>query len=324
MNNRLYKDKIPFVKSDFRSGYYLYTTNSPTAERSFFQMEMMSLFEKQIDKKHFFSSIYVDPSRSPYIKHCISIRYIAPSIEELTNMILKENFKSNNFKVCLIDIENEKFSFHEKRKIEGKVGMNIEGFSKMDNPDFLFGVARVDGNWIFGECESSDYRWQQHKTKPYSYSNALNVEVSRALVNIAASRNLKTLIDPCCGIGTVVIEALDMGYDIKGYEINPSICSNAKKNLEYFGFKDVITLGDMNSITDHFDASIVDLPYGVFTNTTAENQFDIIKCARRISDRMVIVTFEDMANQIKSAGFNIIDKCAVTKGRFTRYISMCK
>lgn len=302
----------------------MYTTNCPTVLKSFFQMEMKSLFNIQIKEKHFFSSIYVNPSKSPYIKHCISVRYTAPSIEELTKLIAYDNFKSNNFKVYLIETEAEKFSFHERRYIECAIGLSIEGFSKMDNPDCLFGVAKIEGIWVFGECESNDYKWQHHNIKPYSYSNALNVEIAKGLVNIAASGDVKSLIDPCCGIGTVVIEALHMGYDIKGYEINPSICLNAKKNLNFFGFKDVITLGDMNSITDHFDASIVDLPYGVFTCTTPEKQVEIIKCARRISDKMVIVTFEDMDNQIKSAGFNIIDKCNVTKGRFTRYISICK
>ena len=41
--------------------------------------------------------------------------------------------------------------------------------------------------------------------------------MARALVNIAMKDNEEgTLIDPCCGVGTVVIEALDLGIKVKG------------------------------------------------------------------------------------------------------------
>ena len=40
------------------------------------------------------------------------------------------------------------------------------------------------------------------------------------------------MIDPCCGIGTVVIEALEQGIDIKGYELVYKIGMNAK--LKFF------------------------------------------------------------------------------------------
>lgn len=45
-----------------------------------------------------------------------------------------------------------------------------------------------------------------------------------------------------------------------------------KKNLEFFGYKNVITSGDMHNIEEKYDVAIIDLPYGVFTSTTLEEQ----------------------------------------------------
>ena len=102
----------------------------------------------------------------------------------------------------------------------------------MHNPKVMLGVAKVNGRWIVGEYERNDYEWHIHDKKPYSYSNSLSLRVSRALVNIAVKNNLGCkLIDPCCGVGTVIIDALSMGINVKGYEINKKYCRKCTKKF---------------------------------------------------------------------------------------------
>ena len=115
-----------------------------------------------------------------------------------------------------------------------------------------------------------------------------------------------------------------MNIDMKGYEINNNIAEKATRNLEFFGYNNVITNGDMHKIQEKYDVAIIDIPYGLFTPTTLKEQKDIIKTARRITEKLVIVTFEDMDKYIKEAGFNILDNCHVSKGKFIRYISICQ
>ncbi|MCJ7689660.1 MAG: SAM-dependent methyltransferase, partial [Clostridiaceae bacterium] len=132
-----------------------------------------------------------------------------------------------------------------------------------------------------------------------------------------------SIVDPCCGIGTVLIEAISMNLNIKGYEINAYIGKNAKTNLRYFGYEDVITIGDMHDIKEKFDVAIVDLPYNIFTQITPGEQLAIMESTRRIAEKMVIITFEDMVMQINSVGFHIDDRCTVSKGTFERHIFIC-
>jgi tRNA (guanine10-N2)-dimethyltransferase len=324
MDTRLYKDKIPHVKNNYRSGQYLYTTNCSTLERGLCALEMKCLFGIELDRKDFFTNFYVDPSRSPFIKHCISILCTASSLQALQENIRADKLIADKYKVYYINVEGEISSFHEARTAEREVGKYILGEAEFDTPTTIFSITKRGGCWIFGYCESNDYRWQKHKVKPFSYSNSLSVEVSRALVNIAVPAiGSTTLIDPCCGIGTVVVEALDQGIDVEGYELNIRIGWNSKKNLEHFGLKSVITVGDMHTIEKHYDAAVLDLPYGVFTSIKPGEQLSLIKHTREIADRAVIITFEEMSETISGCGFIITDTCTVVKGKFTRHVYLC-
>jgi tRNA (guanine10-N2)-dimethyltransferase len=303
---------------------YLYTTNYSKDEESLCKMEIKYLFNKTLEGKHSFSDFYVDPSRSPFIKKCISIMYIGKTIDEIVDKIDMEKLTSQNYKVAYINATDEDMGFHEKRALEFKIGFSILGEARMKDPSIIFGITKIADKWIFGECESNNSEWLLHNKKPFSYSNALKVNVCRALVNIAVGNNLNcSVIDPCCGIGTVLIEAISMSINIKGYEINPFIGKNAKTNLRYFGYEDVISIGDMNDIQNKFDVAIVDLPYGIFTKITPDQQLSIMSSTRRIANRMVIITFDDMEEQITSVGFTIEDRCSVSKGTFKRHIFIC-
>ncbi len=303
---------------------FLYTTNYSKDEESLCKMEMKCLFNKQLENKHLFSNYYVDTSRSPFIKKCIAIIYTGDTVKQIIDQIIKDKFTSINFKVAFINATDEVMGFHDGRKIEFDIGYSILGEAELKKPEIIFGIAKIGEKWVFGECESNTSDWLLRNRKPFSYSNALKVNVCRSLVNIAVGNNLNsTVVDPCCGIGTVLIEAISMQLNIKGYEINPYIGENAKTNLRYFGYEDVITIGDMNNVKEKFDVAIVDLPYGIFTQITSEEQLAIMGSTRRIADKMVIITFEDMEPEITSVGFHIDDRCTVSKGTFERHIYIC-
>lgn len=304
---------------------YFYSVNYPKYEEDLCNIEMKSLFNKIPKNKYLFSNYYVDTSRSPFVKESIKVIYSENRLEDIVEKIVFNKIAYDDFKVCYIKIEGGDISYEERLRSIREIGLVIIGEAEMYKPKVTLGLTNVDGRWIFGIYEKNDFEWYSHEKKPYSYSNSLTLRMARSLVNVAVGNNLEcSIIDPCCGIGTVVIEALSMGLNIKGYEINKSIASNAKKNLEFLNFEKVIKTGDMHTIEEKFDVAIVDIPYGIFTHTTLEEQTDIIKTARRIADKVVIVTFEEMDDLIISSGFNIVDKCSLAKGTFIRYINICE
>jgi tRNA G10 N-methylase Trm11 len=286
---------------------------------------MECLFNEIPNEKYTFSDFSINPSRSPFIKDRISIIYEEDSLEKIVQKIINDKLSYDDFKVCYIKVENTDVNYEERLASVSKIGFVITGQPSIHNPKVLIGVSKVKGRWIMGEYERNDFDWHIHDKKPYSYSNSLGLRVARALVNIAVKNNLDCkLIDPCCGVGTVLIEALSMGIKVKGYEINKHIAENAKKNLEFFGYENIVECRDMHTIEEKYDVAIIDLPYGLFTVTTLEEQVALIKTARRITKKLVLVTFENMDEHIIDSGFKILQKSYVCKGKFKRYINICE
>ena len=72
--------------------------------------------------------------------------------------------------------------------------------------------------------------------------------------------------------------------------------------------------------------TIMDIPYNLYTPITYEEQCRMIQSSRRICDKMIMVTFEEMSKEINQAGFLIIDSCLRKKTeyvKFGRYIYIC-
>lgn len=310
--------------NETRAKDYFYIINAPIVEEPLCHLEMKYLFHKENGAKHFFSAKEIKPSRSPYIKHRMSVIYRADSLEDLIRQLQIHKAAYDNFKFVHFSFEGGELGYAEWIRCVTELARWIDGEVDMVHPKTTLGVTKVQGTWILGEYEKNDNRWQEHNNKPNTNSHSLRIQVAKALVNIAVGDAVNCrLIDPCCGVGTVVIEAVSMGIDVKGYELSWPTAGKAKKNMAFFGYKNVITRGDMHAIQEHFDVAIIDIPYGLFTPVTLEQQKAIITTAHRIADKVVIITFEDMEEVIISAGFTIVDRCRMTKGYFKRCISVC-
>jgi len=66
------------------------------------------------------------------------------------------------------------------------------------------------------------------------------------------------------------------------------------------------------------------MPYGLFSLTTLKEQIDILKTARKTAKKLVLVSMENMDKFLIVCGFTIVDKCIVSKGKFNRYITVCR
>lgn len=307
---------------------YLYFTNYPDYERELCEMEQAYLFgTPQVPyQKYRFSTQLISIHESPFFRQRINVSFQAITLDELVVAVKEAKLYHEDFKIHYLKSDEDEIGYRERLQACKAVGQFIDGEANMQNPQVNFALTQVGGQWIFGLMEQHDAKWQDRTSKPHSYSNSLNNKVAKAAVNIAKSGVANpTIIDPCCGAGTVVIEALEQGLNMKGYEINPLVASHARQNVLHFGFEDVITLGDMHTITEHFDVAIVDIPYGLYTPTTDQAQLEILTTAKRIADKLILLTCENLDNKLKQAGYTTIQTCAVNKNNhFTRYLCVCE
>lgn len=292
-------------------------------------MEMRSFFGFDTPLNYLISDVKVDPSRSPFIEERLEVMFEADNIAEMKNLIQDVKVSTSTYKVyCFnrMDLgETKKIPHPDRRQVERELGLVIDGEPDLDNPEIVFGLVFIDNRWYFGRYNKSNSVWHAHVHKPNSYSTALSTRVARAIANIAVP-NVDSIraIDPCCGIGTVVVEALSMDINIEGRDINPTVCNGARENIAYFNLNGEITNGPISEVTEHYDVCIIDLPYNLYTHITREDQFDIVKNARRIADKCVIVTIETIDDMLEEAGFTITDRCITKKHLFVREILLCE
>lgn len=308
---------------------YIYTYACREDEISLCQLELRSLFGMETQANLFKTDILVDVSRSPFIKERIDVMYEGDKLADIYEQVEQLDLGSATFKAIFVKTNDlapgDKVEYAERRAIEREIGMHIEGEADINRPDLLYGIVAFGGRWYFGSYHKNTALWLHHMKKPRSYSIALSTRVARAAVNIAVPRpeGIRA-IDPCCGIGTVLVEALSMGIDMVGRDINHFIARGARENLAFFGLEGVVTRGDIADIAETYDAAIVDMPYNLYSKITPEEQFSLLLHARRIAKRVVVVSIEAIDEMIGNAGFTITDRCIARKGLFSRHLLVCE
>lgn len=311
---------------------YVYMFSYPEEEHSLCALEMRSFFGKDTDNKVLESFVEVDPSRSPFMKERIRVIFEEENFQDLLKQAETLNLGGATFKVNYVKnsglVKEEKEGFERRRMVEKEVGLRILGEADFHHADRLFGVTNVNGKWVFGDYAKSESVWFQHQKKPHEYSTALNTRVARAVANIAIPipSDIKA-IDPCCGIGTVLVEALSMGIDIVGSDRNHLILNGVRENIEHFGLEGEVNLADIQEITEHYDVAIVDLPYNLCSVISDEEQLEMLQSARRFADKLVVVTVEPIDEFLETAGFTIVDRALAKKGvsgLFTREVIVCE
>ncbi|WP_313892804.1 RNA methyltransferase [Psychrobacillus sp.] len=312
-----------------REPAFIYTFAYNDAERSLCHLEMRSFFGTDTDVKIIKSSEKVHPSRSPFIKERVEVLVDGDTVEEIIAQVSVFGSEEETYRVTFLKINDrqgeDKIENNERLHIERTVGKEMLGEFDLRNPDRIYAIVPYGGRWYFGLYTKSEPIWFKHVKKPREYSTALSTRVARSVANIAVPRPEGVrAIDPCCGIGTVLVEALSMGIDIVGRDINPLVCDGSRENIAYFSLIGDVKKSAIEDITETYDVAIIDLPYNLYTHASQEEQFIILKHARRIAKKIVLVTIESMDEQLEQIGFQIIDRCITTKQSFSREIVVCE
>lgn len=308
---------------------YIYNYACREGEDDLCALEMRSLFREESQSSTLESNLKIDPSRSPFIRERIDVIYEGYHLQDIIKQVQDLPIMEETFKVIFIQngnlAESEKVDFEERRTIERKIGLHIPGEPDLLNPELLFGIMKINGRWIFGNYHKNKAVWLHHQKKPHSYSTSLSTRVARSVANIAVPdpTGIKA-IDPCCGIGTVLVEALSMGINIVGSDINPLVLPGVRENIEHFGLVGEVTRKDIRNISNSYDVAIIDMPYNIFSVITPEEQLEMLESTWRFTDKVVIVTLEPIDSIIVKAGFEIVDRCVVKKGIFTRQVIVCE
>ncbi len=306
---------------------HLYWYGYDNTERAISKLESKYVFNQEEKNKLLFSDLKVDPSSSAFIKKRIDIISYSEDYSALIKDIKKANLSIEGFKVEYFVFDGDTTVYSERLEKLRDIGYSIEGTPDYHQPTLTYALCLCEGIWCFGLVLKNNFDWYKHNQKPRSYSNSIGINIAKALVNIAAEGNKeKKLLDACCGVGTILLEACFAGNNIEGCDINWKICIDAKENLSHFNYSAKIHRSDIKDISTRFDAAIIDLPYNLLSSATDNDILHIIESTAEIADRLVIVSISDITTLIHKTGFRLSDYCSVSKkGKtsFARKIWVC-
>lgn len=307
---------------------YIYIFRYDITESMLCKLESKYLFNKKEENKQLFSDVKIDPSISAFIKKRLDVISFSNDYNNLIKQIKIENIRTDGFKVEYVILEGDATRNAERLSKLKDVGYSIDTFPNYHNPTITYGICTYKNVWYFGVLIKNSDDWQKHKQKPYTYSNSIKQNIAKALVNIAARSNQEAkLLDACCGVGTIMLEACFAGHNIEGCDVSWKTCKNARANLSHFNYVGDVHFSDIIDLTKRYDAAIIDLPYNLYSPATEDDILHIIKSTSRITDLLVIVSTADIEQAISSTGLRVVNYCDVSKpgkSNFTRKIWVCE
>jgi tRNA (guanine10-N2)-dimethyltransferase len=130
------------------------------------------------------------------------------------------------------------------------------------NPELLISrlaMAKSVNNAEIGQ----NFEQRRPKNRPFKHPSAMEPKVARVMVNLSRAKEGKTLLDPFCGTGGILLEGALVGSRIAGIELNSEIYEGCSQNLEHFGISGYnLVEGDMRNTVIKADAVATDPPYG--------------------------------------------------------------
>lgn len=284
--------------------------------------ELKAIFECRFGEEFIVTDYLVNPNRSYYLNYRIDVMCSATNVSQIVALVSEMNLYYEGFKIEFIDVKSDVMEYKTRINYCKQIADTIEGYGQMKNPNITFVITKVDGVWYFGELYRNNRDFEKLQGKLHTYSHSMSCELARTVVNIACGQKNPTLIDPCLGVGTVIAEAYDLGYEIEGTELNWLVFDKARSNLQALNIPAVIKRQDMHDIEKHYDVSILDIPYGLMSKTTSELQTGLISKCFDISDKLVLVSNEPAERLISNTNWKVLDKINVPKAnyKFERYV----
>ena len=260
----------------------------------------------------------VDVSRAAYTRFCARQLAIAADLTELRAAVTRLQLACDDFRIEVYRPAPKVVA--SPTEIVKSIADCISGHPNLDNPRNELVVVLTPGGWRFGQIISrSNQGWRRQSLRPHHYSHALPAQMARALVNMVAAPG-DLLLDPCCGMGTVVAEALAMGVRAVGVEANPKVAGQAAENLQSLNLPANIVVADARTVTGTFAAAVVDFPYGRSSRVPHGLYAEILRNLRPPVTRMALVMAAPGEKLLHSLQFHIHQQARVAKGGLVRYI----
>lgn len=192
-------------------------------------------------------------------------------------LVNKEKFSYGIFGNGEIDILKEYFKEHKQKAIfkYGRNKLNFQDNNEINLPkaDYYFLYLEYNNEIYFGEVKQ-EYDYKEIKLrdmkKPIRREElAISPRLAKILINLSGAKKNNLLLDPFCGVGGILQEALLMDINVFGSDIDREAVKSAFQNLSWlskeFEIKRKYILEKRNALNvsnKRFDGIATETPLG--------------------------------------------------------------
>lgn len=196
------------------------------------------------------------------------------SPEELVEKIKKFDWKKVYCKDFCVRVRNFHLALFGEPYLAGLIWNRLKKpkvnlTSPSTQVEFLFVKRRVFCCLLLHKVDSSAFDVVA-QLRPGFHPATLNPRFARALVNLSGVKKNQVLLDPFCGVGSILIEASSVGCKSIGSDVDGEMLAKAGKNLRYFKLKARLVNEDALKLKVRADAIVTDPPYGRLSYTTMD------------------------------------------------------
>jgi 23S rRNA G2445 N2-methylase RlmL len=147
-----------------------------------------------------------------------------------------------------------------RRQLTETIGRDRSRWKAADPAELEIWASEYRPGQFVAGLRLTDARMRQHGGRAVERPGALRPALAAAMVGLAG-RPPGVLLDPCCGSGTILAEAVAAGWTATGLDIDPSAVAAARDNVA----QATVAVGDALSMDvpdASADACVTNLPFG--------------------------------------------------------------
>jgi tRNA (guanine10-N2)-dimethyltransferase len=259
--------------------------------------------------------------RAAYVRHGVQLLATGRDLAELVVAVAACDTWADGFSIDFRGLREN----GELTRREAIIAVaDAMGAAKPDlrHPTLRLLLAEQTGEVWLGEIVTEpDKSYDRHDAKPHRTSASLASRMARALVNLAGP-DATSIVDPCCGTGSILLEACHLGLSAVGADRSKRCFGMSSKNVAHFGYAARVEHADASDLSAAgADAVVTDLPYGRNLVADPDNIRGILEACVATAPIGVFVAGEDITEVLGEVGYGAVSLHRVRKyNAFTRFI----
>ena len=239
-------------------------------------------------------SVQVVQVRSAYTRVCSLELFVSnANHEDIAKAAEETDFKAflkpgESFVVRINRIRNYADQALNTMVLESKLGTQILNRTQgtkvsLKNPDKTFIGIITDEKLVLGikltDITSKTFSERRPRKKPFFHPSAMPSKMARCMVNLAHGKAEALILDPFCGTGTSLIEAIYIGCRAVGVDAQKRMILGTRKNLHFFNIAaEGLVLADSRKPPFFkVDCIVTDPPYGRSSSTLKSTTEQLVK-----------------------------------------------